>query len=281
MALINTCSPMSSHKLPKCSLIVATYNWPEALEKCLKSVFKQTHLPHEILVADDGSGSLTRDLLERLKEISPVPLRHIWHEDKGFRLSEIRNKAIYAAEYEYIIQIDGDILIDKHFIKDHLEMAEPNAFLCGSRVLLPQELSKKILYKPGFTWSRLRLPLGYVLNSIRFPALGRYLSDRYKKGQLTVLRGCNMSFWKEDLLQINGYNNDITGWGSEDAELAIRLHNLGNKKRFLKFLGIAYHLYHPENDKSKLGQNQIVQNRALNEKTIRISNGIRQDDQTN
>lgn len=265
---------MKRAELPKCSLIIATYNWPEALQACLNSIFAQTHLPQEILIADDGSTIATKSMIERISASSPVPIRHIWHPDKGFRLAEIRNKAIAASCSEYIVQIDGDILAEPNFIHDHLVMARENAFLCGSRVLLSPSLTQRILGQPDFRWSRLSLSLGYLLNSIRVPVLGRFLADRYKKNQLTALRGCNMSFWKSDLIKVNGYNTAITGWGSEDAELAIRLHNLGRSKRFLKFMGIAYHLFHPENDKSNLSENQEVQARAVREKITYIENGI-------
>lgn len=171
---------MQPNKWPSCSVIISTYNWPEALERSVKSVFTQKLLPQEILIADDGSGEETRALIARLREISPVPLHHIWHADKGFRLGEIRNKAIASARYSYIIQMDGDILAEPHFIRDHLSMCAPGTFLCGSRVLLPEQLSKKILRNPNYTWSRFQLPLGYLLNSFRIPFLGRYLASRYK-----------------------------------------------------------------------------------------------------
>ena len=274
MVWINTYQTMSNKHLPQCSLIISTYNWPEALKSCVERIFAQTHLPQEILIADDGSGSRTRETIEQLSRVSPVPLHHIWHADDGFRLSEIRNKAIAQAKYPYIIQIDGDICAESHFIEDHLKMSKPGTFLCGSRVLLSEKLSKRIVHDPNYTWNRLQLPLGYLLNSLRIPILGRFLAARYKRNQLTALRGCNMSFWRADLIKVNGYNNAITGWGSEDAELVIRLHNLGCIKHFLKFMGIAYHIYHPENDKSRLSRNQEVQERALAEKITYITNGI-------
>src|SRR5690606_35515062 len=104
--------------------------------------------------------------------------------------------------------------------------------------------------------NKLKFPLGSVLNSLRFSVLMRYLADRYKRDKPRALRGCNMSFWKTDLLAVNGYNEDIQGWGSEDAEIAIRLMNHGIKKRFIKFGAIAYHIYHDENNKNNLDRNE-------------------------
>lgn len=259
---------------PSCSLIIATYNWPEALEKCLQSVFAQTDLPAEIIIADDGSDSRTERLLEEMKKNSPIPIFHLWHEDKGFRLSEIRNKAIAAARFDYIIQIDGDIIIDQYFIQDHLRMTERGSFLCGSRVLLSEKLTVNLL-KNNSGIKKHTLPLGYLLNSIRIPLLSNFLADRYKRTQLTSLRGCNMSFWKADLLAVNGYNNDINGWGSEDAELAARLINNNVRKRFIKFSAVAYHLFHRINSKANLDKNKQILQMSLDKKITSIPNGIK------
>jgi len=107
-------------KLPTCSLITPTYNWPEALELLLLSVMNQTVLPNEVIIADDGSGKDTRHLIETFQKKFPVPLIHIWHEDIKNRKPKIMNQAIAAAKYDYIVEIDGDIIMNKHFVEDHL-----------------------------------------------------------------------------------------------------------------------------------------------------------------
>ena len=102
----------------KCSLIISTYNWPEALDLVLKSVLRQTTMPSKVIIADDGSKAETRLLVEEYKKIFSVPLIHVWQEDNGFRLATIRNKAISNSNFTYIIQIDGDVILNKNFIKD-------------------------------------------------------------------------------------------------------------------------------------------------------------------
>lgn len=262
----------------KVSLIISTYNWPEALMKSLESVLYQSILPNEIIIADDGSSYSTKIAIDKFKQTSPVPIVHIWHPDNGFRLSSIRNKAIAAAHYEYIIQIDGDIIMDRNFIEDHLRLSQQQAFLCGSRVLLSQKLSKTILHQYGLLKLNIfQRPLATILNSLRVPFLTKIMADRYKKNKPRALRGCNMSFWKKDLFEINGYNESIQGWGSEDAELAIRLLNKGVKKRFIKFGAIAYHIYHPENSKTNLAENEKTLFKAIQEKTTWIATGIKRE----
>jgi len=133
---------------PNCTLVASTYNWPEALELLLLSVLNQSVLPNEVIIADDGSGEDTKNLIENFKKTFPVPLVHIWQEDLKNRKSRIMNKAIAAAKYDYIVEIDGDIILNKHFIEDHLAYAQKGHYLFGSRVniqekLLPELFSKK------------------------------------------------------------------------------------------------------------------------------------------
>ena len=127
------------------SLIISTYNWPRALYLCLDSVMQQTVMPSEILIADDGSGMSTRDVVKHFENISPVPVRHIWHEDNGFRLAAIRNKAIAASKGKYIIQIDGDLILQRNFIQDHMLFAREGCFVTGSRGIITELLTRKVL----------------------------------------------------------------------------------------------------------------------------------------
>ena len=125
----------------KTSIIVSTYNWPQALQICLGSILKQTVLPDEIVIADDGSTGETRRLIEEMQDKSNVPIAHVWHEDTGFRRTTIMNKAIARASGDYILQVDGDVILSPHFVSDHLELAEKNYFVCGSRVKLTPRLN--------------------------------------------------------------------------------------------------------------------------------------------
>ena len=150
------------------ALVIATYNWPCALDFVLQSILKQTILPTEIIIADDGSLGDTATLIDIYKEIFTVPLRHIWQEDKGFRKARILNKAIMSSTCEYIIQIDGDVLIDKHFIEDHIWIARRNYFVRGSRAMLDEKATYSILSQGSLPPERyLRKNCYHKLNAIR------------------------------------------------------------------------------------------------------------------
>ena len=265
---------LNKEKLPGCSLMIATYNWPEALDLCLMSVLAQYHKPDEIIIADDGSTSTTKKIIDRIAGQTSIPIVHIWHPDKGFQLATIRNKAIKAAKYDYLIQIDGDIILNQYFVYDHLKFAAEGSFLCGSRVSLSPKKSAALLEQKEFRLKYTDMPFATIFNSFRSAVLSRLLADRYKKRKLHALRGCNMSFWRNDLLRVNGYNQDITGWGSEDFELAMRLINSGIKKRFLKFGAVVYHIYHKENNKDKLQRNIEILEQTIKHKSTWIDHGI-------
>lgn len=233
----------------KTSIIVSTYNWPQALQICLGSILKQTVLPDEIVIADDGSTGETRRFVEEMQAKSNVPIEHVWHEDKGFRRTTIMNKAIARASGDYILQVDGDVILSPHFVSDHLELAEKNYFVCGSRVKLTPQNTQEILATSQFKLKYSSLPLTFLLNSFRSRLFRHLLAERYAR-KIDHLRGCNMAFWKNDLIKVNGYNEDLAQWGHEDGELAYRLHFAGVKKKALKMGGNVYHLYHKEASKS-------------------------------
>lgn len=245
------------------SLIITTYNQKERLALVLDSVKELEVLPSEVLVADDGSKEDTKELIESYQADFPCALKHIWQEDKGFRLSAIRNKAILAASAEYIIIVDGDMVLESHFIKDHLRFAKPKRFLQGSRVILDSNQTKDILdqggglckayryksFKSGRCW--LLSWLVYANSSIK--------KDFFKKCDfIKGIRGCNMSFYREDCLDIGGFNENFIGWGREDSEFVARFLFNGGEFRRLKFAGIAYHLYHLENNRTMLESNHQI-----------------------
>lgn len=260
-------------QIPTVSLIISTYNWPEALIRVLDSVKQQSVLPKEVLIADDGSGEATRLLIERYQQDFPVPLIHVWHEDKGFRLAAIRNKAILRSESEYIINIDGDIVLHRHFMSDHLAAATKGYFVTGSRVMLKEDFSRRIL-EQGLQPSIFCKGIGNRHNCLRVGLLSRLFYTC--KQDMDKVRGCNMAFWRADLLAVNGFEEAFEGWGSEDHELMVRLYNHGIKRRRLKFGAIAYHIYHKENDRSSQEQNKKLLLRSIQEGKVKSCQGLQQ-----
>ncbi|WP_019942859.1 glycosyltransferase family 2 protein [Dyadobacter beijingensis] len=260
----------------KSSLIISTYNWPEALRLCLLSVRQQSVLPDEIIIADDGSTRHTADVIDDLRPLFPIRLIHVWQEDDGFQLSKIRNKAIATSSGDYIIQIDGDLVLHRHFVRDHLSMRRRGTFVAGSRVLMNRELSDKLLYLQKSRINPFQSGLGNFCNRFSIPWLSRYMADRYKPNDIYALRGCNMAFWRDDLVRVNGYNEVFHAWGREDNEIAVRLLNSGVRKRAIKFGGAVFHIFHREVDRGGCRENDLYLSDALLHKTVYCHLGIRQ-----
>ena len=257
----------------KVSILVSTYNWPEALEFSLRSMFAQTILPDEIVIADDGSTQETKELIDKLRKETTIPIKHVWHEDKGFRKTIILNMAIAQITGDYILQVDGDVVLSPHFVSDHLELAEKNYCVCGSRVKLSPETTKKLIASKNFKLNIWNMPASFMLNSFRSKFLRHYMALRYAK-KIDHLRGCNMAFWKEDIIKVNGYNEDLMQWGHEDGELAFRLHFAGVKKKALKMGGAVYHLYHKEASRGNEQRHLVELEKVKKEHLSWCDNGI-------
>lgn len=256
----------------KTSLIISTYNWVEALTACLGSVAAQKRMPDEVIIADDGSRDDTRIAIERFSVENNIPVRHIWHEDRGFRLAAIRNRAMAAATGDYIIQIDGDLILHTGFVADHINIAERGYFVVGSRAILGPQVSSRIL--SGDLSSASLSPFGCDmrnrLNAVRIPLLTRLLATRRGHGA----RGCNMAFWRDDVVAVNGYDESMTGWGHEDKEFAARMRNSGIAQHSLKFGGIVYHLHHREASRMRENINLDILRRTESEHLTRCTDGI-------
>ncbi|GAB2697352.1 glycosyltransferase family 2 protein [Mucilaginibacter koreensis] len=226
----------------KCSLLISTYNWPAALALCLQSVAGQTQLPDEVIIADDGSGQETTALIKQFQAGFPVPLYHVWHKDEGFRKTIILNKAVSRSQSDYVIQIDGDVILNRHFIADHLYIREPGTFIRGTRGMLTAGKTQALLQQGRAQLNAFSAGVEHRFNALRLPLLSSLMVKKEKSSR--QVRGSNFAFWKADFAAVNGYDNTIAGWGHEDEELATRLINYGLVKKSVKLLAVQFHLHH-------------------------------------
>ncbi|WP_027138886.1 glycosyltransferase family 2 protein [Gaetbulibacter saemankumensis] len=256
----------------KTSLILSTYNWPEALELVLLSVKKQRVFPDEVIIADDGSTKETKTLIEAFNQEFPVPIKHVWHKDIGFTKSAILNKAIAEAKGSYIIQADGDCILHPCFVKDHIEFAQKGYYLFGSRVNIQKAHLRSLFEIKQTNFSVFSKGIKKRTRALRFPLLSRlYLP---KPNFSKKYRGCNTSYFKEDFIAVNGYNEEFQGWGREDSELALRLHNYGLQGRRLRYRGIVFHIYHQEKSKNRLEFNNSIESSTKRNKAAWCENGV-------
>jgi glycosyltransferase involved in cell wall biosynthesis len=254
------------------SLIIATYNWREALALVLATVRAQTALPDEVIVADDGSGSDTADFLEREAATFPVPLRHLRQEHDGFRKARILNEAMARSSGDYLIAIDGDMLVHPEFVHSHLRFSQRGWYIQGSRMMLGETATARTLVAGRRMAGVLSPGVRNRVNGIHAPVLSRF--SRGEAGPIYRTRGCNISYWRDDILRVNGYNEDMEGWGREDTELVARLMNSGVRRRNLKFAAVSYHLHHRTRPRDADAANYELVLRVVRDRVTRCEHGI-------
>jgi glycosyltransferase involved in cell wall biosynthesis len=229
-----------------CSLIISTYNNPKALLKILSSIEEGSQLPKEILIADDGSRKETKELIATHPIHSKCQLIHCWQEDQGFRKSRILNQAIVTSSGDYIIFLDGDCIPEKQFIADHMALAERKHFVQGRRAFIDEtEVQSFIENKTSLIQLALKGKLGGGLKAIRWP-FPKIKKDQGQRG----LIGCNLAIWKNDLLLVNGFDEEYEGWGGEDSDLCTRLYHNNISRKLVYGRCRVYHLNHREEDKA-------------------------------
>ncbi|WP_418509645.1 glycosyltransferase family 2 protein [Corallibacter sp.] len=255
------------------TLLISTYNWPKALELVLMSVKRQKKLPTEVVIADDGSTEETKKLIESFQENFPVKIRHIWHEDKGFTKTVILNKALKTITSDYVIQIDGDIILHSNFIKDHIANAKKGTYLFGSRISITEPYSKKALEKKQIKFYWFGSGLLRRTRAIYLPFYNIFTKPKHKNS--SKLRGCNMSYWLKDAININGYNEDYIGWGYEDFDFAQRLINAGVAAKRIKHAAIQFHIYHKEAPKGDTDKGNKILSKTIQEQISVCKNGIK------
>lgn len=265
------------------AVIVTTYNRPDALAAVLEGYLAQTDQNFEVLVADDGSTPDTTQAVKHFQARATFPIQHIWQEDDGFRAASIRNRALAATTADYIIFTDGDCIPRVDFVARHRLLSEPGCFLSGNRMLLSQAFTQQTLRKkiPIHTWQfvdwiKARTQgrtnrLTPLLCLPDFAWLRKRAPQRWQGAKT-----CNLSAFREDLLRVNGLDESYTGWGQEDSDLVVRLIRAGLINKSARFAAPVLHLWHQENDRSHLEENQRRLQQVLNAAHIRALKGVDQ-----
>lgn len=243
------------------SVVVTTYNRPDALRAVLAGLAAQHDRDFEVVVADDGSRDDTRALVEAIARTAPVAVRHVWQEDDGFRAAAARNRATAQARGDYIVFLDGDCVPRPSFIARHRSLAERRWMVAGNRVLLTDDFTRSVLQQqaPIHTWTdaqwrdaRQRGDINRTLPLAHLPLgpLRKLAARRWQR-----VRTCNLGVWRNDLVAVNGFDESFQGWGYEDSDLAVRLINAGVGRKEGAYATGVLHLWHRENDRRAEGDN--------------------------
>ncbi len=262
------------------SVIVTTYNREDALDAVLRGLARQSDGNFEVIVADDGSRAATAELVEVWKPRLGHPLVHVWHEDRGFRAAEIRNRAILAAHGSYCIFLDGDCIPRADFVAAHRRLAEPGWFVTGNRILLSPALTDKVLRETlaperwsvcGLLAQRLGGGINRVAALVRLP-LGPLRRLRQSKWQ--GARSANLAIWRADLAKVDGFDADYSGWGKEDSDIIVRLLRAGVRRKDGVFATGVLHLWHAQAGRDRLAENERKLSDIIAGDTIRARRGL-------
>jgi len=256
-------------------VVIASYERPAALAQALASCGRQTRVPHELIVADDGSGPAIAGLVAAFGQAAPFPVRLVRQEHAGFRAGRVRNIAIAQTACDYVILLDGDMVVHPHFVADHLRAARPGHWTQGVRIPLDAGATARLLQTgvaPGF-WAR-GVDLRRRAYAWHAPRIAAPL-DRAANVVVSVKSG-NQGFWRADLLRVNGFDEDLTGWGSEDKELCARLRHAGIRRQTLVFAAIAWHLAHRPASRAAARANRERWHQTLHSGRTRCLRGIDQ-----
>ncbi|MGJ8677475.1 MAG: glycosyltransferase family 2 protein [Akkermansiaceae bacterium] len=269
----------------KVSVIVSTYNNPAWLEKTLWGYLYQNHSDFNIIVADDGSGQETAELIQRFQNETPLQIQHIWHEDRGFQKCQILNQAIVASSDDYLIFTDGDCIPRADFISQHIQLAEPNTFLSGGYCKLPMNISKAITrddIKRQKVFNIQWLKTQSFSNTSSFLKLGLQAPWNKLADTITTTKptwnGCNASTWKKHLIKVNGHDERMQ-YGGEDREMGSRLLHIGLKPKQIRHRAVLTHLDHarayatPES----IEKNMQIRKETLHLKKVSTAYGIQKE----
>jgi glycosyltransferase involved in cell wall biosynthesis len=264
----------------KIGVIISTYNNPEWLKKTLWGYLCQTRPADEIIIADDGSREDTRLLIESFK--NKLPIKHVWHEDNGFRKTEILNKALVASTADYLVFTDQDCVPRADFLETHERYAQKGYFLSGGYFRLTVDTSQKLTQDEivsgeafGLKWFRkqkqpVTFKFAKLINNRRFSRFMNIITPAK-----ATWNGCNSSGWRTDLLYVNGFNEDMK-YGGEDREFGERLMNWGIKAKQIRYSAILLHLDHPRPYKNReaIAKNLEIRRNTRKNRVVKTSAGI-------
>lgn len=246
----------------KVGFVILTYNRSDALLAVLRGLAPQCGPDAVVVVADDGSRPEHVQALQRGLPSFACPVRHVWHPDTGFTAARTRNLGAHHAQADYLVFLDGDCVPGQGFVEHHLRLAQEGHFVNGSRVLLSESLSRRILsgdvqpadLRPS-DWVRLRLSgdVNKLTHLLYWPGVPGRVQDGFSwKG----IRSCNFGVWYRDFEAVNGFDETFNGWGHEDADLVLRLHHHGLRRKNGFLATEVFHLWHREHSRAQEADNR-------------------------
>ena len=245
--------------MSRTALIITCYNWSQALQKVLSSVCKQTVMPDEVIIADDGSHLRIQEVIQHWRPILGCQLKHVWQPDNRFRAARSRNLALMKTSCDHIVMVDGDCLLPPSFIEQHKRLITDRVMVAGGRYLLSKDETVRLLDEA------IDKPVRFQEVKFSVVPLGAIVRDHLGNSWEQV-RTCNLGVNRSDVLAIGGFDENYIGWGKEDSDLVVRLMRHGVHIRSGRLAVCVKHLYHPPASRQHLSQNTAKLDRAMTDR---------------
>jgi glycosyltransferase involved in cell wall biosynthesis len=261
----------------KISVIISTYEAPAVLQKVLDGYALQSRAPDEIFITDDGSGSETKRVIDDFRKRVSFPVNHVWHPHDGFRKVILLNKAVATATGDYLVFTDGDCVPHPRYVEDHERLAERGFWVQGRRSYVKEQFVPE--FQPG------RTSVWHWMLTGRMAGVGKairlsqplVLRNREQRGII----GCNMAFWRDDVIAVNGFDEQWLGRGiGPDSDLGTRVYNLGRFRKFAYAHALVYHLDHPVAPRDNLAAKKKWLEETIRSGKVRCEKGVNQYLQT-
>ncbi len=222
------------------SVVIPVYNRKEKLAKTIAALTHQTYPHHliEIIIADDGSSDKPEELCDVFGD--HFRISYISQEDKGYRLSEIRNKGVKAASHDQIIILDCDMLPLPTLIEAYMKYAHISkkiVLIGGRRYVNTDDVTYQDVIEDiscVSTLPSLDTGTGKIPEKDKPPSedwrykIYRSTNDlKNSKYPFRAFCGGNVCFHKSLIENVGGFDEDFTAWGAEDTEFGFRVYNHG------------------------------------------------------
>jgi glycosyltransferase involved in cell wall biosynthesis len=269
-------------KMSALSLIIAVYKNIPALDLILRGLEEQSFRDFEVIIAEDNDGLGMKNFIQEAQKRHFFTTKHIFQPDRGFQKDKALNKAVALSASDYLVFIDGDCILHKHFLKEHFENKEEGLALFGRRVMLSENMTNRL-------YALARTDSSYYVTRAISPCY-KLLITRCKRidcafylpflpspiQSTTGIWGCNWSIHKKHIIAVNGFDEDYIkpGFG-EDTDIEWRLFQMGIKLKKIKFKAIQYHLHHTENYADTLENENLMLKKRIQGKVF-CENGLNQ-----
>ena len=113
----------------KATLIISIYKNIIALQTILRSLRQQTEQDFELIISEDGEDIEVRKFIEQYQ--FPWTTQHLTQPDMGWQKNKALNRAVLAAQTDWLIFIDGDCVLHPRFVEMHIRYQQDNVLLAG------------------------------------------------------------------------------------------------------------------------------------------------------